>query len=1130
MAGKNGAGNTRRILILIIAVCDAVSTAALALFHDSMERGLAVALGYAILFLTATLMNFCIAGKATSIKEISALVFSIVLLALVISAIAFILFNADDDTTPMFHAEEEERPFVSHPGMGLSYNEDDTAEEEEDVINIPSPPTVFNTITIDKVANDIPEPSEILITERDDEIMIPSVPEVFGMVRDVDRESEVSIPSEPEVFGLIRDAKNTEEPAAVPSVPEMFGVIREVDKDSAAPIVPVIIPEESTDEEPTSSGSTSESFGFSSGYDDDFWSSFYIAGEDELDLPDGIYYFDFYINQQIVGTIESTLSSGKVSISKNEFSEYTSGNIVDELFDSIMSYQGAYIPLEYIGNLGVLAEFDSGQYSVSLTFSAEDMPVQILSIRGTSSGGIYRPIAGGITLDPAFFVLRSRWSLSALFRSGELPDWSDALRFTFSSSHYGRISDVYFNVGFNMNFRTDEFIFNMGSYKFYKDFQEQMIRLSWGNIGSDLLSPAGTAFGIGFYRDYSYGSPSVRRKSHVERTLLIDKESRVLVYNEGNEIFNKVLQPGNYRLRDFVLYSGANEILIRIEPLDGSMPTEQTITLSYASSLLAPGEVFYGASLTTGRQVVRSKAGDNVGVVYLPLGDEYLRYDIKNLTLSGYVEAGLTESLTMHSTLALQNYPTASLSWNPRVRFNTELTHANVLGVTRYNLNLREEFNKEGKFGIPGIYARIGHQVSTGWSPISSVSFSFTYSNPEENRVDNRHRLSLSGSLSGRFGFMSWSTSLSGTMYTDIPERFTYSASASLSFSIARNFWMSGSISLSSTGLDIPAVRGSMYATYRFSGGSATASTAFNDISVSANVGNNKHSATASISTDRFNSLDGYDISAGYSYNGTYFDFDLDADSTLAFRNVDVGMEVSTQTVFADGLFAIGSSIPSNFLLISQKGNLRGNELSAGSVGSSSTNVLKPVFGTYLYTGLSSSRGTSFSLYSNNPESFNGADIFDINVPYSDINGYILRLSAENLYSVSGVVVLPDGSLWTNGSSPLYRYSEEEGTAVLEITENYAFTDSDGRFLISDLASGQYAFDVNYNDEWILLIFSVTDYTDMPYGVQILNATGSVENSVLPSVYSDSVVYTLDDVLTGNEFWAMVYPEMEVAV
>lgn len=860
----------------------------------------------------------------------------------------------------------------------------------------------------------------------------------------------------------------------------------------------------------------------------DFWSTFFIQGEDDLNFTDGVYYLDLHINQQLVGTIETIVESGKASISKSDLDVYISDNINEDLFDAIMAYEGGYIPLEYIDELGVIADFDSGQYCISLVFSAEDMPVQILSIRGVASGGIFRPIADGITLDPAFFVLRSRWRFNTSLNTEYLPDWGKALRFTFASSHRGRISDIYFDFSLSMRFGVDYFRFSMGSYEFYKDFEDEMIRLSWGNVSTDLLSPAGTAFGIAFDKDYSYGSPSVRRKSHVERTLLIDKESRVIVYNEGKEIFNRTLQAGNYRLQDFVLYSGANEILIRIEPTDGSAPTEQIITLSYANSLLAPGEVYYGASFTTGRQTASSNSSWKAGEVYIPLGtDQYLKYDIKNLTLSGYVKAGLTESLTINSSLAMQNYPTASKDLNLRFRFNTELTHANILGTTRYNLNFREYMNEAGTFGWPGVYVRVGHQISTGWNPISSVSVSLTYANPEENNRDNAHRFSLSGSLSGRVGFMSWSTSLSGSIYTDKPEEFTYSASASMSFSLARNFWLSGSISLSSTGYDIPSVRGSVYATYRFSGGSVTASTGFNDARISVNAGNNTHSATASIDANRFDKLEGYDVSAGYSYNGKYFDFDIDAESNLLFRNVGLEMELATETVFADGLFALGADIPANFLLISQKGALKGNELSAGSVGSSATKVLNPTFGSYLYTGLSTTRGTSFSLYSSNPDSFNGAKIFNINVPYSPEAGYIIRLESDASYAVTGLVTLPDNTLWTNGASPLYKYSESDGKAVLETTENYAFTDADGRFLISDLQPGLYAFDFNYGDEWFLLVFPVNAVEDMPYGVQSLEVSGTLGDIELPEVYSGSLLYSLADVLTNDQFWNMVYPEME---
>lgn len=1118
MAGKNGAGNTRRILILIIAVCDAVSTAALALFHDSMERGLAVALGYAILFLTATLMNFCIAGKATSIKEISALVFSIVLLALVISAIAFILFNADDDTTPMFHAEEEERPFASHPGMGLSYNEDDTAEEEEDVINIPTPPTVFNTITIDKVANDIPEPSEILITERDDEIMIPSVPEVFGMVRDVDRESEVSIPSEPEVFGLIRDAKNTEEPVVIPSVPEMFGVIREVEKESEPEVAPEVIPVDESEiidiYEPTRPDLL----------DDDFWSTFYIAGNDEFILSDGLYYMDLLINGENVGTIATLIEGGKASISSEEFRYYIEGNVIEEVLERIFADNSKYIPIEYLSQISIPAVLDSNNYTISITFSANDMPVQIISIRSTGTGIARRPIAGAENINPAVFYIASRYSLNAAFRLAEYSIFRNSLDFSFSSYNTLRLYDIYGNFNYYMDWGLDWFRFRFGTYSFYTDFPDSMIRLKWGNIDSELLSPSGTSFGVGFEKSLSYAKPGTISKSHIERMLIIEKESDVQILNEGREIYRRTLQPGNYRLRDFVLYTGANRIRIIITPLDGSESKEIDIDLNYSSSLLAPGEIYFGAALVSSRKSVSSSEDILPGAFRIPVGGgRSLEYDFRNLVLSGYINAGITTSLTMDIALALQNSVTAERVFNPNLAMALELTHANVLGTTRYSFRVTER-TESGKFVIPDMYARVGHQVYFDSPYFNSLSLTATYSGDIE---DN----SISGSVgfSGRIGILSWG--LNGYISSDLRgvDGLSWSASNSYSLSLGRSIWLSGSVDLTGRADKAPAIGGRISATFRFGAGSATASYNNNYSSLTVSAYDSKNNFSARLDTNNLADINAYGFDADYSHTGRFVNAGVTLDADDVFRNTRMSLSLSTSTLFADGLFTMASTIPSDFLLIKQKGILKDNELSIGNAGSSSSAVLPNVFGSYLYTGLSSSRNNALSIYSTAKDSFASSEVFDVNLLAGQRKGFVLKLEAEETYTVSAIVYV-DGTLWRNGASPIYRVSEDEsGNKTYESTDLYLFTDNEGRFIVSGLYPGVYAFDVPSGNEWYSYSFSVGDNPDSSVLVHVFNSC--IEDAEIPAEpYSLAYHYTDLSLLSNEEFWLMLYPEMEEAI
>ena len=1143
---------TRRIVIITLSAAIAGLTIALAASYERIGMGLAVATGYIILFMSAALVNSFLHNSASDTKRMLCLVFSICVLLLFLGGMAYLLFNQKDDETIKPEITEE----IIIPET-VEEIEEETAEPDE--IAIPSAPQVMWIVRIDdssphpvseepsdeislqdeKSPRDSSETTVVIDSEKtssESAALIPEDPIFIGsMIRSIEDE----IPSAP-VF-IESSVKAVEkDPAAIPDAPIFIEAsIDEINENETA-IVPVIIGgadaeteiqieepvvEESTTETP--SDSNNNFFSGLSPEEADFWADFYIAGEDELELADGIYYMDLYINDNYTGYIETIVENGDISLSSAELYSYISENIEKSLLDSIFSTDAKYIPLDTITSLGVGTEFNSGNYSIHLRFSAADMPVQILSIRGNSRRSSFRPIAGGMRLDPAVFVLRSSYSLNASFNNLQNFDPARSLRFSFSSSNTGRLYDLYFNFNYYMYFGTSYFDFSFGSYNFYVDFEEAMIRLSFGNVSSDVLYPDGKSVGIRFDKNYIYGSPDAKRGSQIESMLIVEKRSEVIIYNEGREIFRRTLDPGRYRLQDFILYSGANEILIRIEPLDGSPAEEMTMDINYSSSLIAPGDFYYGGALVTGRNIVNGK-DDSEGKLLIPIGaSRYLEYDWRNITASFYLRTGLTESLSISSTIALQNRPEDSLVWNPRIKLNTELTHANILGTTRYNLNIDEHFDDSGKFGIPGIYARIGHQISTGWTPISSLNFSFTYSNPVEVNRDNGHRLTLSASLSGRAGFFNWNTGVTGTMYTDEVQDINWSWSNTASLNISRNFWMSGSLILNGTGSDM-SVSGRVYATVRFDGGSVSASSNTKDLSVTSSYRMGRHSISGDFRINDFTNFKRYSIGAGYTYNGDYLDFDVSADSDILFENTGLQLSLSTDTVFADGMFAVGSNIPSNFLLIRQKSALKGNELSVGTPGTSSAQVLKPSFGTFVYSGLSTSTGTAFSLFSTNENSFGRSASFDINVPYSDRTGYVLRIEADDTYSVAGYAVFEDGSKWINGASPLYRYGYDGETVQLEATDSYVFSDSDGLFTISDLSAGDYAFDIMTETGWVLAVFSVSDSVASGT-VQFLVLNSDVKPSYTPDIYSGSVFFKLDSVLTADAFWKLIYPELEVA-
>ena len=131
------------------------------------------------------------------------------------------------------------------------------------------------------------------------------------------------------------------------------------------------------------------------------------------------------------------------------------------------------------------------------------------------------------------------------------------------------------------------------------------------------------------------------------------------------------------------------------------------------------------------------------------------------------------------------------------------------------------------------------------------------------------------------------------------------------------------------------------------------------------------------------------------------------------------------------------------------------------------------------------------------------------------------------------MVYLPDGNLWVNGASPLYSIEiDDDGNVTTIVSDSYIFSDSDGRFVVSQLPAGAYGFDVPYEGGWVLYIFQVSDSSDAYSMLQMMGDPKPGDESLnLPEPYLESYVYELDEIISSQQFFELLYPEaMEVAV
>ena len=866
--------------------------------------------------------------------------------------------------------------------------------------------------------------------------------------------------------------------------------------------------------------------------EDDFWADFYIAGEDELIFEDGLYYMDLYINGSYVGLIETMVVGGDAQLNTSQFEDYLDGTLTDEASLRLFSKAGKYMSVSGLSDLGVRSSFHPEEYKVMVDFDVNDMPVQVLSIRSSSSKYVVRPVVDGIDLEPAAFTLSSKYSLNVYSPNFRSPDLANNIYSRLSVDNTGRLFDVHFDFDYRMSLVGKNFDFAFGSYKFHTDFPDEMIRLSWGNISTELLSPKGTNIGIRFDRNYSYGSGDIPR-GNIEQVIVVEKQSDVQVFNdsgaagENNEIFRRTLSPGIYRLRDFILYSGANRILIRITPLDGSAVQEKVIDVMYSAGLMAPGEVYYGLSLATGRIMTSSSATKDPYVLSIPLWNgRRMDYDFRNITLSGYVKAGILTNLSLNTSFAIQNLPDGNAAFKPNMQLSMELTHANRLGTSRYNLNAYEYSDSNGKLTVPYFNFRFGHQVSTGMKTMSSVSLSLGYSSPRTSDWTVDHDVYANIGLSGRIGIMGWSAS--SYMSSDVTafDDFTWSLGLSTSFLLTNRITLSASLSTSGDKNGSTYLGGRISASVRFGDSYLSASATDSYASVDYSLSKDNHYFHTSLDTSDYADVNAYGLDASYTYSGKVFNTGLSLSADSLFEKVGGSFSLSTASIFADGLMAFSSYIPSNFLLVSQSGALKGNSLSVGQAGSTNMQGLPLVFGVGSYTGISSG-GDSFVVYSAGEDVFSTVVTTPVNLRKSSRAGYVLRLAADNTYSASAMVILPDGKPWVNGSSPVYDASVVSGSMVLEPTDLYIFTDSDGRFVISDLRPGTYAFDVDYGSSWLLYVFAIRDDETALNSVIVMDDQKVLDRVSIPEPYAGAYEISGSEVMGADEFFLMLYPEMD---
>ena len=973
-------------------------------------------------------------------------------------------------------------------------------EEVEAVLVPPVPSFTTPEAVVVPSAPTFTSPTEVLVPSAPvfvttEEVLVPSAPMFVST-------EEVLVPSAPSFVSV--------ESTLIPSAPEIVSVERTLIPSAPTFVEPVrTLVEEKVVEEYV-----------------DPWADFYVSG-DLFDLYDGIYWFDLYINRSEVGVITVYIENGEVYLSYPELKDYSVTFLTDEAYKRIFGEDIEWIDTYTLASLGVDAYADTISYTVTVDFDPNDMPMGVISIKGSNSVSQPRPIAGATVLTPATWYLSSSYSLSASLSSLEKEDVLSRLRVSLQSTNNLRILDAYGRFTWSAGYSGGNSYIQWGSYYFWKDFRDESIRLEWGNVSADLQSTSGTPFGIRFDKSSQYGNGE-RGGSAVEKTIVVEKDSDVRVYNGDKEIYRKTLSKGIYSLKDFVLYTGANHIRIEITPLDGSEGETIEMDINYSSSLLMRGESYYGAAFALGRKTVSwDTERDPFQVDIYLLGDKKLQYDLRDIVASSYLNIGLTDTLTGSFTLSFKTSPNSLYSFNPSLKLNSEFTSANAFGTAKMNLNL-SSLSQNGKLTLPTVYARASQQFYTDYSLMKALTLTFGYTSPSSWTSDNRHSLFASASMSGTVFSMGYSLSLSGTLVPGYINLSQWYFSSSLSFNLGK-IGLSVSSTFSQRGENPVAFQARVSASFKLGAVSNTLTAAQDGTSLSSSFTIGSTSFWAKTKTTDLKDWEKYSFSSDFSHSGDVFSFSGTLSGEGGMKNINASLSASTTLLIAQkGLWTLSSSIPSNFLLVKQKGAIKNNTLAIGEIGYSSQDIPSALLGDVLYKGLSSTTATSLSLYSYNENSLGGSETFDVYAPLSERKGYVLIIEGKEQYTLSGTITDDEGNIWSNGSSPVYKLTRDEnGEIVLEDTELYLFTDRNGIFVLSEMDKGIYTLDTKENGVWVMNILTVDD--DNRYDrIGMVEGEISEKDDSLPYPYMRTRLYTLTSNITANAFWRMIYGEDSV--